>query len=735
MTAVAPLGALGSAAEASANPAHSNPATLAAQDAATPQSPGSATPQSPGTPTAQSPSSPSNSSGAAASLAALRDLLKAPATERAAAIERLAAQLSPTLAPTLSLALEEADAEQRLRLEQALGSSSLAPELLLLLLADARAPVRQSAERAFAARLERFAPDLDLALAREERMQDLLLQRLADEPMRWFEITLAEDPRENFRRLGRFDRGPLPLVLDPALAVSIRRFASAPIVLRGGLDQLLLEIARQSGLELVLVLSAGERPEDAQRPLFLCLALEGQPVGTSGAGLLLGWLRGLATGDPEATRAEATALCLCGFSETLTLCGDLAFNAGHPGALWGVLAAAAEGRMDPRLVDPKHFKVLVGRALAELSGSSAAPFAAELAAAVERFPRIGTNGEDLLGLLLALPSNNERQARFLLRLMGGLGGGHPDFERRLLETWGAPPGAAGPALRKQALLSASQAGRPGFVLGPAGDPRALLPLLLEVDDARLLMRAAEACRATLGAPDQPWFGPGAAPELAALPTVLLARAEGFSLRALLAAGRRDQALPRLAAALGAARGADEIAALALAFQDWTEDGRRGELLGLLDELEAAQGEALEMALDRFALRLGLADGARLLRLQPALLADPDADLDDLAAAGALQEGALSRERLIARLRQVLESDSDLESQWAALFGSLSGAVEGLRRRGLDGEAQRLQQAVAAAVRRKPEHPLARSLSARSWPPPPGLVPLRLIGGADPQGAP
>lgn len=659
-------------------------------------------------------------------LEALQALLSAPPEARQPAIERLAAELDLSLAAALSGALADADAERRLRLERALGDSSAAPELLLRLLADGRIEVRRSAERALAARFERFAPGADLPFLRGDDLPEALVERLRDEPLTWYELSLAEDPRINFARLSLADPAPLPLLIDPGLAESARRFPAPPLTLRGSLDQLAYEIARQAGLELVLAFCAGEAPEDPPRPLFLCLALEGQPVGSTTRELWIGWHRSLALAGPDQGAAAARALCSSGSGEALELCAVLAFDQGHQGALSGVLAAAAEGRIHPRLLEPSRFEGLLGRALDELAGSAPASLASELAAAVERFPRRGTGGADLGALVLARQGQNERQERFLLRLAGFLGGGSAELEARLRAAWGAAPGAAGSALRRQALLSAAAGASPAFQLGPCGDPRALLPLLLRGEELRRLGRAGEAAGALSGPADWIWFGSGADPSLAALPALLRARAEGLSLRWLASFGDPRACAARLAGALAAAQTSEELDVLARAFEDWGADGRRRELEALVSALEDAAPLELFPRVDRFVVRLGLGDGARRSRVQTALLASEASDWEGLASLAGSAEGGLSRERLLAELRRSLEPGEAGAARPAALYGALGQAIEGLRMRGLDAEALRFQQAIVAACRRRSEHELSRSLLSRAWPAPPGLEARSLL---------
>jgi hypothetical protein len=658
--------------------------------------------------------------------AALQALLTAPAQERQPAIERLAADLDLSLAAALSGALADADAERRLRLERALGDSTAAPELLLRLLADGRSDVRRSAERALAARFERFAPGADLPFLRGDDLPEALVERLRDEPLTWFELSLGEDPRLNAERLSLADPGPLPLLIDPGLAESARRFPAPPLTLRGSFDQLAFEIARQAGLELVLAFSAGDAPGDPPRPLFLCLALEGQPVGATTRELWIGWHRSLALAGPDQGAAAARALCLSGSGEALELCAILAFEQGHRGALSGVLAAAAEGRVHPGLLDPGRFEALLSRALDELAGGAPAPLASELAAAVERFPRRGPGGADLGALVLARQGQGERQQRFLLRLAGFLGGGSAELDARLVGGWSAAPGAAGSGLRRQALLSAAAGASPGFRLGPCGDPRALLPLLLRGEELRRLGRAGEAAGALGGPADWIWIGPGADPGLATLPEVLRARAEGLSLRWLASRGEPAQSAARLARALAAAEATPSLEALAEAFEDWAADGRLAELEALVSALEDAAPLELFPRIDRFVVRLGLGDGARRTRLQTAVLASAEPDWEALASLAGCAEGAPSRERLLAELRRCLEPAEPAAARPAILYTALGQGIEGLRRRGLDAEALRFQQAIVAACRRRSDHELSRSLLSRAWPPPPGLAARSLL---------
>lgn len=661
-----------------------------------------------------------------AAQAALQELLAAPAQARLPAIERLAAALDLSLAAALSGALSEADAERRLRLERALGDSSRAPELLLRLLADGRIEVRRSAERALAARLERFAPGADLPFLRGDDLPEALVERLRGEELCWYELSLAEDPRQNFARLARAEPEPLPLLIDPGLAESARRFPAPALTLRGSLDQLAYEIARQAGLELVLAFSAGEEPQDPPRPLFLCLALEGQPVGATTRELLIGWYRSLALAGPDQGAAAARALCLSGSGEALELCAALAFDEGHQGALSGVLAAAAVGRIHPRLLEPARFGALLERALGELTGGAPAPLAAELAAAVERFPRRGSGGADLGGLVLARASLGERQERFLLRLAGFLGGASGELEGRLRAAWNAAPGAAGPALRRQALLSAACGASPGLRLGACGDARALLPLLLRGEELRRLSRAGEAAGALLGGPQEVWLGAGSDGTLAALPGLLRARAEGLALRWLAASGDRGAAVARLRGALAAAEDQAQVDALAGAFEDWVADGRRRELEALVGAVEDALPLEQFPRLDRFVVRLGLGDGARRSRVQAAVLGASTVDFEGLACLAGSAEGGPSRERLLAELRRTLDPESGGAARPAALYAALGAALDGLRARGLDAEALRFQQAVVAACRRRSDQDLSRSLLSRAWPAPPGLEARSLL---------
>jgi hypothetical protein len=206
----------------------------------------------------------------------------------------------------------------------------------------------------------------------------------------------------------------------------------------------------------------------------------------------------------------------------------------------------------------------------------------------------------------------------------------------------------------------------------------------------------------------------------------------------------QRAAPRAAwlASLPATRGAAELARQAAAgtleplvpvltniLRARIDAGRAGEVRAWFDAaLREVDGDAdASRALELLVLRLGLASDVSQARLAPGLIGDPEADPLHLAGLVAGNFGDRARERLLARLRDAIarEGIGAAVAGRGELVSALSAAVERLARAGRDADAAELRRAVQDAVRQGGSTPLTQALDARTWPTPPGLVPIDL----------
>ncbi|HED65088.1 MAG TPA: hypothetical protein ENJ09_05975 [Planctomycetes bacterium] len=606
--------------------------------------------------------------------------LRSPEAARRGAGERwLAGHVEPGDLPRLIGSVLEGGAEVRVRIARAVGEADRRLALTSALLVDDRADVRGLGETALRMRVARWNPDV---AGRGLTGNDLRYE-LLDAARRSFPATLrlrlGETLAESCALLARRGTLPIGLSVDPSVAsrrARAGRDPSDPIQLVGTWDEIVLALASyyRVGLEGFGLRVGKDGPEPYAFVRF-CSPVEeglrdtGEVVG--------GWCRTVALGRGEERRAAAArALAGCGFPEGVEWLADRAFVRNDAGdveiadaaALEGVLAAAAEGRVAPRLARPETIALLV-----RLAGDERTPESerARSMAIVDALGRLAdrTTGEEAVEtgpVVLEGWSDADEFGRWVrLAILEGIGANAARTPAR--EVLADSDAGVGLALQALRTLRAATAG----IADPGGVRPAKFEQLLAWPGS--VARAAELGELLAGAGIRAGEeqGEGFFAEVTLLVRDLLAdEAEP--------AGRTWRRLARSAPERG-----DAVArALALA----RDAGARVELLERAWRHARSDAQGPERAwIDRIAILASLVPDSELDDLARPLLGTPEApDLAVLGAVAGRSRGGVAdaARRRLSELLAVAFAARDSAEEAKPILDAVERAIGDLRSREL-----------------------------------------------------
>ncbi len=660
---------------------------------------------------------------------ALSSMVDSRSAERSRGERWIAAHARSADFPALAEAAENGGAEVAVRLARALGSDERHLGLALLFADERKGSLARIGEDAVRDMLAHWSEGLGGDF-RIDAIQDATfrqaLERTRDTwPGERYRLALGGSVRDAVDRLVRLSGLTVPVVVDPMLR-EVRGPIRRPLVLEGTWDQILAQIANQSGASLVGPLAKDSSDEDV--PVFVCLRPPSMLLANVRA-TLVDWCLLSAEEGPIAERA-ARALGEVGWPAALAWLEERWVERGDGRALEGLLVSAARGRVVPALQRADAVQSLLAtadRAFA-VGDVESLRLARAIARALRALGPVAIDGVRLDTLLVELPADEptssrvsrERSHQLRLVVLEGMASSRSevlDFTARAITS--AEHSAA---IRLQAMRTRATVSTPAPESVRLAAPQGVLDRLGTVAGAREVARLLLA-----GNVDLPprWRDPARTPEVS-----VFGRSVVFDF--LIGTGEveaaRDHLLDLCELDRGLAASDDAVLArreLGRVLQDWGIRGQRERVVAFLEWV----GEGLtrgpeQRALHGIAVRAGAAvpnrerrDVSLLLELSSGESDVVEGREDLLGALSANPSEAVAspaRELLIQRLEQVITVPGH-PSRIERTVEGFDRAISDLLASGADIAAAELITHVRTSLRRVPDSPTTARVYSPAWP--------------------